>query len=268
MLLAFPLTHYADAVIRAGSAATPAELQTLVEQFRIDLGGVNNGSSGGPFTSGFRSINWDAVSDGNAAPNGLPGDSFGSSRGINLSTPGTGFLVSADSDNPTATGVRFSNIDPSYNALFQTFSAERLFAPLGSTILDISFVLPSDPETGATVNGFGAIFADVDLFDSASIEFRDEANNILATVYVPPSDSGLSFLGVSFNGAERIASLTVRAGTVPMGPGILDGGSNDLIAMDDFFFGEPIMVPEPSVAEFLGVAAGVLIVLLRIRRRN
>jgi hypothetical protein len=270
VFMAVPLSPQADPLIRAGSGATPAELQSLVEQFRIDLGGLNNGVGGGPFTDGFRDITWDAVPDASAAPNTMPGDFFNSTsrRGISFTTPGSGFLVSADASNPTSTGTRFSNVDPSYAGLFQAFSTERLFSPFGSTEMDIRFYLPATPSSAASVRGFGAVFADVDMFDSASLEFRDAENNILSTVFVPPSDGGLSFLGVSFTGNERIYSITLRAGTVPLGSGVLDGGINDLIVMDDFIFGEPTVVPEPSMAEMVGVAAGVLIVLLRFRNRR
>ena len=95
----------AAAVIRRGTAATPAALQAAIDSFRVDLGGVNNGV-GGTFTSGRREINWDGVPDSFALPNNLPFNFFNSNspRGVVFSTLEGGsalnqFMVSADGDN-------------------------------------------------------------------------------------------------------------------------------------------------------------------------
>src|SRR5687767_7170990 len=101
LFASLPCHSQAAAIIRAGSGANPAAVQPLVDQFRIDLGGVNNGSGGGPFTTGFRALNWDGVPDSLSSPNALPFNFFNSTspRGIEFSTPGTGFQVGADSAN-------------------------------------------------------------------------------------------------------------------------------------------------------------------------
>ena len=258
----------AAAVIRAGSGANPAAVQSLVDQFRIDLGGVNNGAGGGPFTTGFRAINWDGVPDSLSSPNALPFNFFNSTspRGLEFTTSGSGFQVSADSANPSSSATLFANIDPGYAAQFQAFSAERLFAPLGSTAVNLNFFVPSSPTTDATVNGFGAIFVDVDQPDSTFLEFLDFNDNVLSTVFVPSAASGgLSFVGVSFDDGQRIASVRITSGNVPIGPGIQDGGVNDVVVMDDFFFGEPQAVPEPSS---LALALGGIALLVLFRRRR
>lgn len=268
LFLSVPHISEAAAVIRAGSGVNAAAVQPLVDQFRIDLGGVNNGSGGGPFTTGFRAINWDGVPDSLSSPNALPFNFFNSTspRGIAFSTPGTGFQVSADGSNPSSSATLFANIDPSYAGQFQAFSAERLFSPIGSTALNLSFFVPSSPAMEGTVNGFGAIFVDVDQPDSTYLEFLDLNDNVLSTVFVPSSTSGgLSFVGVSFNDGQRISGVRITSGNVPIGPGILDGGLNDVVVMDDFLLGEPQAVPEPSAMVIVLAGAGLL-VLRRFRK--
>jgi MYXO-CTERM domain-containing protein len=262
---------YADAVLRAGSGATPAELQGVVNLFRADLGGTNNGVGGGPFTSGFRAINWDAVPDSFSAPANLPADFFNanSRRGALFATPGSGFQVSADADNPTLTPVRFGNLDPSYAAIFQTFSAERLFTALGSPVMDVNFFVPDQPAQPAYTHGFGVVFADVDLSDSTSLEFFDLDNASLLTAFAPPSASGgLSFLGVTFTGGERVGRVRITSGNTALGAGVLDGGQLDLVVMDDFFYGEPLLVPEPGKVALLGLGALALLPVWRRRARR
>ena len=75
----------AAAVIRVAAGANPAAIQTMVNQFRTDLGGVNNGV-GGSFVDGRREINWDGVPDNFAEPNALPFNFFNltNTRGVDL----------------------------------------------------------------------------------------------------------------------------------------------------------------------------------------
>lgn len=95
----------------------------------------------------------------------------GRARGIEFFTPGLGFQVSAASGNPTATPTRFGNLNPTYPGLFAVFSPEKLFTPIGSNVTDATFFVPG-AATPATVSGFGAVFTDVDLADTTTIQFR------------------------------------------------------------------------------------------------
>src|SRR5882724_10434476 len=116
------------------SGATPADIQTEVDNFR-DFLGPNRGV-GGTFPDGRREINWDGVPEAFSAPNLLPANFFNSNspRGVVFFTLGTGFQVSANSINSTNTPVRFGNIFSVYPALFSTFSPQKLFTALRSTI--------------------------------------------------------------------------------------------------------------------------------------
>ena len=159
-------TAQAAAVVRTGSGATPAALQAIVDQFRADLGGSNNGV-GGSFASGRREINWDGVPNNTAAPNFMPPDFFNvmSPRGAVFHTvleEGSAFddfIVSASAASGTA--VRFGNINAAYANTFITFSAERLFAARNAVGTQVQFYQPGTTNRAA-VSGFGVVFSDVD----------------------------------------------------------------------------------------------------------
>jgi len=263
-----PASGHANAVTRFASGATPADIQSAVDGFRTDLGGNNNGVGGGPFSSGFRAINWDGVPDALAAANLLPANFFNatSPRGVTFQTAGTGFQASATAANSGGVPVRFGNIDPSYPNTFQAFSQERLFTALGSPFLDVNFFVPGGPTTPAFTRGFGAVFSDVDQSDSTSIEFLDANNAELYTLFVPAANGGLSFAGVTFNAGEQVARVRIMSGNAALGAGVLDGGATDLVVMDDFFYGEPQAVPEPSTIALLAMG-GLALAGFRLRKR-
>jgi len=204
-----------------------------------DLLGPDNGGEPGLHAGGRREINWDQVPDSDAAPNFLPGNYFNDAtapraRGAMLSTPGTGLQVSADSDNPTQTPVRFGNINGAYPNQFTTFSPERLFSPIGSNIVDLTFFVPGT-DTPAVVRGFGAVYTDVDQGGS-EFEYFDKNGQSLGSFPVLPADNGLSFLGVVFT-TPVVARVHIRYGNTPLGP--IESGNVDVSVMDDFIFGEP-----------------------------
>jgi hypothetical protein len=230
-----PVAASAAPQVFEASGTTPADIQTAVDAFRTFLG-ANNGI-GGTFPSGRREINWDGVPDAFSAPNLLPANFFNSNspRGVVFFTLGTGFQVSANSINPTNTAVRFGNIHPVYPALFSTFSPQRLFTALTSTITENLFFIPGTTQS-ATVKGFGAVFTDVNAANSTKIEYLDVAGNLLFSRNVlpgPTNRGSLSFLGVGFDTASV---FLVR---ITSGNRILKAPNMDVVVMDDFIYGEP-----------------------------
>ena len=214
------------------------DITSVVEQYRTLLG-ANNGGEPGSKASGRREINWDGVPDESAAPNFLPGDFFNAAaspraRGAILDTPGTGVQVSAKSGNPTGTPVRFGNINRSYADIFKTFSDERLFSPVGSNTVDLTFRVPGT-NTPAWTRGFGAVYTDVDQ-EHTAFEYFDKDGRSLGRFTVPISSNGLSFLGVVFD-QPVVARVRIEYGSVKLGPD--DGPNNDVAVMDDFIYGEP-----------------------------
>ncbi len=252
----------AAVVPTTAAGATPAAIQTAVDGFRTTLG-ANNGAGGTPVAGGRREINWDGVPDTFASPNAFPAGFFNanSPRGVLFSTPGTGFRVSADDSNPTVTPVRFAELDASYGALFSTFSAQRLFTPIGSTVTDVAFFVPGT-STPATTNAFGAVFTDVDTAGAAKLEAFDADGQLVTTVAAPVSpDHGLSFAAFHTDAGERVTRVRITAGTKALG--VPEAGADDLVAIDDVLYGEPQAAtrrPDPAPVVVPGPAPDPVVV--------
>jgi hypothetical protein len=221
-------------VVKGGS-----NIAGKVRRFRRLLG-HNNGGDPQHHRRGRRELSWDAVPDQFAAPNALPAGFFNAAtapraRGAVLRTPGDHVAVSADSANPDNAPARFGDINPTYTQEFKTFSPERLFSPVGSNVVNLTFRLPGTRKR-AVVRGFGAVYTDVDRKESAAFTYFDRRGRSLGTYSVPVSKNKLSFLGVVFRRA-RVARVRIKYGNRKLGPD--DGGKSDVAVMDDFIYGEP-----------------------------
>ncbi len=258
-------------VLFSAQGADAAAILPAVTAFRNDLGALNPNVAGS-FGSGRREINWDGVPDTLAAPNNLPANFFNSNspRGVVFATPGTGFQVSARFG---VAPIEFDDINPTYSGLFQTFSPQRLFTAIGSNITDVSFFVPGSAAL-ASVSAFGAVFTDVDLANTTSLQFFDLSNQLLgASFFVPSAGAGanatLSFLGVKFDAGERIGRVRITSGNAALGGN--ESGATDLVVMDDFIYAEPLAVslavPEPATLLLVAAALAALVVLRRRRQR-
>jgi len=264
IMLGLPLTASATPLaIRSVGGVDAAAIQSVVDQFRADIGGVNNGNTVGSLANGRREINWDGGgAAANATPFTSPMNTFNSgatTRGLVSTTTGS-FEISGQ---PTP---EFDDINATYSSIFQPFSAPRLFSPIGTNLMDVSFFVPGS-STPASVFGFGAVFSDVDLANTSSLEFFTPANVSLGTFFVPTANNGLSFLGVTFT--DRIGSVRIRTGNAALGPN--DGGATDVVVLDDFIYSEPqslapAAVPEPATLTLLGT--GVVLLVAQARRRR
>jgi hypothetical protein len=231
----------ANAAIESAAGAGPAAISASMDAFRSDLGG-NNNAAGNPTQGGRREINWDGVPDTVAAPNLLPVDFFNknSARGVVFATSGSGVEVSA---NDGVAPVRFADVNPSYSNNFSVFSAQRLFAPLGSNTTDATFFVPGTT-TPATVSGFGAVFTNVQIANSTTIEYFDAQGASLGVFAAPVSPAaGLSFLGVSFAGNPSVGHVRITTGNAALGASTSDGYGTNVVAMDDLIYGEPVAMP-------------------------
>lgn len=238
-LVLFSNVSTATPVVYKAYGATPADIQTVVNQFRAALGEPNNGATPGSQHYGRREINWDGVPDSFSAPNKLPFDFFNknSPRGAKFFSIGGGFQVSG---NQGVAPVRFDNIRAGYSGIFQTFSAQRLFTALDNNLLEVRFFVPGDALKRAYVSGFGSIFTDVDKKGLTTIEYISKTGVVLYKGVVPTSPSGgLSFLGVYFKAGEQVAKVRITNGNAALHPLNRDNYRQDLVTMDDFIYGEP-----------------------------
>ncbi len=231
----------------SATADSADDLTSAFEAFRDLLGGQNNGNDPNSNLSGHRQINWDA----SIVPFEMPGDFFANTvtRGCVISTTDDGdFRVSNPSPDSGVQDDSFDSIvGDGIASQFLRFSDFRLFSPYDDNVFYINFVDPGNTDITAKVNGFGAIFADVDQFGSSKLEFFDENGCLLAAEYVKPEPSGLSFLGVNFGDRAIVATVKVTLGHIAIGQvhADLQGGLRhawrrlDVAVMDDFLYGEP-----------------------------
>lgn len=243
----------APMVFSAGGDNTLASIQATVDAFRTALGDPNNGNAAGPLLSGRREINWDGGGATTSSPAPTPFNGFLNTRGAQFLTPGTGFTQATDDGLDGLAGI-----NPTYANTFEPFSPLRLFTPLGSTITDTLFFVPgTNGGVAATVGGFGAVFSDVDVAASTSIQFFDIGGSLLFSQSVPTgtvADESFSFLGVVFDAGELVSRVRITTGNTQLGPA--DGNGIDVVVMDDVFYREPQAVPEPATLLLLASAAG------------
>jgi len=231
-------------VFRAAS-----DIQGAVDAYRAALGTLNPNQPGS-FGSGRREINWDAVPALFTNVDNFPADFFnqpvvGRARGAVFSTPGTGFRVSDQN---------FIDLNASYTE-FEFFSPIRTFISVGDPISSVDFFVPGST-TPATTTGFGVVFSDVDHPGSARIRLFDAAGHDLGTYLAPASPGGLSFVGVRFP-EPIVARVEILSGEAALGAESFDissgnvGPRRDLVIMDDFLYGEPVVPAAENIAPSL-----------------
>ena len=247
----------APAVFQA-AGPNVASIQGTVQAFRtaVDPNNQNNQNNPGPLPIGRREINWDGVGGTLVTTDPVtPFNTFLNTRGSQFTTPGIGLSQGPPSGGPQGGLAALFN-NPTYATTFVAFSNFRLFTPVGSNVTNTLFFQPgSNGSIPATVRGFGAVFTDVDQPDgsgpsqdksnrgaSTLMEFFGADGQLLFSSTVPasPGDGGQSFFGIVFNDA-RIASVRITAGNVAPGPD--DDAKHDIVAMDDFIYGEPQALP-------------------------
>lgn len=141
----------------------------------------------------------------------------------------------AVSNAPKTLDDKFSSYLPEIiTENFQTYSGERLFAPIMDTKLTVKFVKHGEQ---AAANGFGAVF--VDVRKRASLKLFDLQGCVIGRVKVPRMPGGLSFVGVAVKG---ISKVELELGTVSVSSfasKFRKVAVGDVVVLDDFVFGKP-----------------------------
>jgi hypothetical protein len=212
------------------------DITSAVDQFRTLLGPLRPNVAGDS-AGGRREINWDGVPAKFTNNDSLPGNFFNatSPRGVLFTTNGSAFSISNDG---------YIEVNSAYAGEFNFFSPTKLFVSRGGTVVDVQFVVAGS-NNPALVTGFGSVFADVGRSHSTTIEYFDATGTRLLKIAAPrrSDDKGLSFAGAVFD-APIVARVRITSGDTPIGADVTDnvngyGKKRDLVAMDDFIYGEP-----------------------------
>jgi hypothetical protein len=214
-------------------------IENDVNKFRQLLGDPLNTVTG--VTTGRREINWDGVPDSLVGKQ-LPNDFFNPTetgapvarqRGLAYLPGGGEFRIS---------NANFIEVNSQAAAQFSSFSGNKTFANISSNLWPVDFQVAGQ-QKAAAVKGFGAVFSDVDLNNSTSLEFFNGAKS-LGKYFVPPHNAtgSFSFLGVYFKNGETITRVLVsHKGFLSGGSkDVTDNGPDDLIVLDDFLYSEPL----------------------------
>ena len=261
------LPHAAQAgfVVFEGAGADPAAITPTRDSFRTAVGGGSVAGANGDFGGLRREINWDGVPAGSSAPSLLPGNFFNvtSPRGVVFTTPGTGFMVSANAGGSTPTLFGFPND-------LQAFSAQKLFASVNSNVTDVHFFLPGT-STAATTSAFGLVFVDAEDSNATQLEFFDANGAVIFSRFaLAAGNQGLSFLGGIADAGEQIARVRITTpGNYLISNGVRVTEAIDFVVMDDFLYATPgaavVPVPAPLALGLLGIA-GLVARARRARR--
>jgi hypothetical protein len=211
------------------------DITAAVNQFRDLLGDLSPNQPG--VQKDRREINWDGVPAQFTNNDAFPGNFFNvnSPRGVLFTTDGSGFHISNQG---------YTEVNQAYDGEFVAFSPKKLFIATGSTITDVQFVVAGSNDQ-ALVTGFGSVFEDVGRAHSTRIEYYDINGRRILDIAAPRrSDAnGISFVGAVFDSAV-VARVRIISGDTPLGADVTDnvkgeGQKRDLVAMDDFIYGEP-----------------------------
>lgn len=190
-------------------------------------------------TTGRREINWDGVPDAMDGQK-LPGDFF-NPVGAGAQTSLQRGIVYAGLNDAMVSKTNFSEVNANASGSFSTFSGNKGFAVVNSNQWPVTFEVAGQ-HTSATIKGFGAVFSDVDKDNSTAIEFFNGSTS-LGKFFVPAHDntSTLSFLAVYFPD-QLVTDIKIsHEGKLIDGENdITQGGTKDLVVMDDFIYSEPL----------------------------
>ena len=214
------------------------DITEKLNQFRNILGIQLNSVPGA--IGGRREINWDGV-PADLVNKSLPSDFFNQVDIGSSQSRQRGFIYASVSGEFRVSNNGFNAVNPSSAGEFTTFSGDNAFANISSSLWDAGFQVPGEA-IAASVKGFGIVFSDVDLDNTNSLEFFNEDKS-LGKFFVPAKTTGsnFSFLGVYFKNEKVTRVRVAHDGKLSDGQNdISNGGTKDLVVMDDFLYDEPV----------------------------
>lgn len=211
------------------------EINNKMDDFRGLLGPLNTTLNA---SNGRREINWDGVPDG-LIHQQLPPDFFNPTGNDAPIARQRGLAYSA-TGNFQVSNSGFAQLNGNAGSQFSAFSGNKVFANVSNAQWEIKFQKPGQL-TPASIRGFGAVFSDVDLDSSTSVEFFNGRQS-LGKFFVPKKagSQNFSFLGVYFPD-DKITEVRIahNGKLADNTKDITDGGTDDLVVLDDFIYSEP-----------------------------
>lgn len=211
------------------------DISAKLNEFKSSLGNVNSTPNA---VGGRREINWDGIAD-SLLNKTLP-QNFFNTVGDGIPASRQRGLIYGDGDFQVS-GTNFSHINNEAATEFAAFSGNKVFANTTSLDWPVGFQVAGQTTT-ASVKAFGMVIADVDKEGSVSLEFF-EGDKSIGKFFVPPhsTTSKFSFLGLSFQNKVITKVKVHHEGRLIDGQkDISQGGTKDLIVIDDLVYSEPI----------------------------
>jgi hypothetical protein len=251
-----------------GGTNTAGGALSALNAYEAAIGGVKN-TAASPQNGGFRVITWDGVA--------VDGTDFGGNTTVIVPNKITGIPLNRFETQGVffeevyaVSGDGFKSVNTTVNAaspaLFPSFSPTKTFAMFNDNGIGLSFVLASvanaTPKPAAT-RGFGAIFFNVRIASTTSIEYFNGTRS-LGKFFVPIGNQGQpEFLGELFS-APVVTSVQITCGTDVLftfdgnttASGGTDTSPHNLVVTDDFVYAEPTTATnaQPSIAATAGVS--------------
>src|SRR5947207_3471973 len=257
------------------TSTTAGTANSALMAFEAAIGGVRN-TAASPQTGGFRVINWDGVA--------VDGTDFGGNTTVIVPNKVVGIPLNRFETQGVffeevyaVSNEGFKSVNTTVNAaspsLFPSFSPIRTFAMFNDNGIGLSFILPSSVNFSAkpaATRGFGAIFFNVRIANTTSIEYFNGVRS-LGKFFVPVGTQGQAeFLGDLF-ATPIVTSVQIVCGTdaIFTFDGVTATGSttdntgtgHNLVATDDFVYAEPTAAvnAQPSIAPTAGTAFSGLV---------
>ncbi|HYO22297.1 MAG TPA: hypothetical protein VER36_07810, partial [Flavisolibacter sp.] len=213
------------------------EIMPKLNEFRNNLGPLNTTPGA---VDGRREVNWDGIPDN--LLNKPLAKNFFNPVGDGASPSLQRGLVYGDGEFQASANM-FAHLNSEAASEFRAFSGNKVFANVSDLEWPVGFEV-AGKSAAASVKAFGMVFADVDVENATSLEFFDGEKS-LGKFYVPVQDgnSKFSFLAVAFHN-RKITKVKVhhQGGLTDGGKDISQGGTTDLIVIDDLIYSEPVMI--------------------------
>jgi hypothetical protein len=227
-----------DARRRLHVISQSVNIDSGLSRFRELLGPLNwNAAQSG----GRKEINWDDVVLALTNTDIFPGDYYNRTDAGGPYDRKRGIVFTTQSNKFRVSNNKFADIDPLYSDEFVPFSPLKNFTSRGSNIIDVHFKEPGTDKPGY-VQGFGAVFSDVNISGSASVSLYS-GYNLIGNYKVKIADTGQpSFLGIYMPG-KKITRVRIKLGEAALGNGLQDvcdsPNGKDLVTLDDVIFSTP-----------------------------